>query len=69
MLSVHHIEYLSQGGANVMHNLISLCGAHHAEVHSNKKLWQPILRATIWLTYGGKFLTVPEVQAYVGRVL
>jgi hypothetical protein len=36
---------------NTEHNLILLCGTHHASVHSNKRLWQPILRAYIWLYY------------------
>jgi len=68
MLAVHHIEYLSQGGANAVINLITLCRVHHEQVHSNKGVWQPILRATIWMTYSGKLLTVPEVQAYLLRI-
>jgi 5-methylcytosine-specific restriction endonuclease McrA len=50
-LHVHHINYRSQGVDNQEHNLILLCGTHHASVHSNKRLWQPILRAYIWLYY------------------
>lgn len=67
MLEVHHIEYLSQGGANSVNNLITLCEAHHRQAHSIKWYWQPILRATIWRTYEGCMMTVPEVEEYVKR--
>jgi hypothetical protein len=50
-LDVHHIEYRSQGGSNDPHNLIALCRTHHDLVHTNKGLWQPLLRAYIWLLY------------------
>lgn len=50
-LHVHHIDYKSQGGNNDLHNLIVLCVEHHDLVHSNKGLWQPLLRAYIWLLY------------------
>jgi predicted restriction endonuclease len=47
----HHIDYRSQGGADVEHNLIVLCPEHHAMVHAHKRHWQPILRAYIWRCY------------------
>lgn len=50
-MEVHHINYRSQGGPDVNWNLILLCDEHHRLVHSNKKRWQPILRAYIWLYY------------------
>lgn len=50
-LHVHHVNYKSQGGNNDPHNLIALCVEHHGLVHSDKGLWQPILRAYIWLLY------------------
>lgn len=64
-LHVHHVDYRSQGGGHVEHNLITLCLDHHGIVHSDKKKYQPILRATIWLTYSNRFLFVPEVEALV----
>lgn len=64
-LHVHHVDYRSQGGVHVEHNLITLCLTHHEVVHSDKKKYQPILRATIWLTYSQRFLLVPEVEALV----
>lgn len=50
-LDVHHIEYRSQGGNDDPHNLIVLCSRHHELVHTDKGVWQPILRAYIWLLY------------------
>lgn len=48
-LDVHHITYRSEGVDHQAHNLIVLCHAHHDLVHSNKRRWQPVLRAYIWL--------------------
>lgn len=49
--SVHHIVYRSQGGTNDITNLILLCGSGssgcHLKAHSNKGLWEPILRELI----------------------
>lgn len=50
-LDVHHISYRSQGLDHQDHNLIVLCRTHHDIVHGNKALWQPVLRAYIWLYY------------------
>lgn len=67
-LEVHHIKYLSEGGPNHEANLIALCDEHHRLVHSNKKVWQPVLLACIWIQYVGwpgenhpRRLTVPTV--------
>lgn len=60
-LQVHHVRYLSQGGPNDMGNLVTLCLGHHEKVHSNKRVWQPVLLELLRLTEGGQFVTVPEV--------
>jgi hypothetical protein len=41
---VHHVIYRSQGGKDVDANLVSLDWRCHAQVHSNKPLWLPILQ-------------------------
>lgn len=65
-LQVHHILYRSQGGPDEPSNLVTLCLDHHAEAHSSKRTWQPILLALIWLHYiEGLHLTVPEVHELV----
>lgn len=62
-LQIHHILYRSQGGPDHHSNLILLCQDHHQQVHGNKRHWQPVLLATIWLGYvAGRMLTVPEVE-------
>lgn len=50
-LHLHHIAYRSEGVDHSEHNLILLCHAHHQLVHSNKRYWQPRLRAYIWELY------------------
>lgn len=50
-LHVHHIDYRSQGGPDEEWNLITLCDGCHAEVHTDKRRYQPLLRAYIWLVY------------------
>lgn len=42
-LHVHHVLYRSEGGQNVVENLITLCHECHALVHSSKRLWQHVL--------------------------
>lgn len=60
---VHHVLYRSQGGPDHASNLILLCVEHHGAVHANKRHWQPILLALLWLGYvEQKWLTVPEVE-------
>lgn len=62
-LECHHIKYRSEGGPNHTSNLIALCDECHSKAHSNKKIWQPVLLATIWLHYvEGKVLRVPDVE-------
>lgn len=66
MIEVHHISYRSQGGPDWPSNLITLCQVHHMLVHSDKRKYQRVLRATIWMHYvDGSFLRVPEVEKLV----
>lgn len=48
-LALHHIRYRSEGGLHVASNLVSVHWMFeprcHELVHSNKRLWQPILLA------------------------
>lgn len=63
---LHHIYYRSQGGPNVDHNLITLCPKCHPFIHSDKRRWQPICLAYIWLRYvEGRKLTLAEVERIV----
>lgn len=54
-LQVHHITYRSQGGSDDPTNLITLCVYHHnngsGSVHDNKRRWQPVCRAYVWVRY------------------
>ena len=34
-VDIHHIQEVSKGGRHEVHNLITLCKAHHREVHGN----------------------------------
>ena len=52
-LHVHHVRYRSEGGEDAMENLITLCGDHHAIVHSNKNLYQNICFSVIDLRKSG----------------
>jgi hypothetical protein len=42
-IEMHHIRYGACGRKTYLGNVIPLCKAHHMEVHSNKKKWQPLL--------------------------
>ncbi len=49
---LHHIEYKSEGGLNVLENLITIGwtpghDCHLAVVHQSKRLWQPILKVVV----------------------
>lgn len=67
-LEVHHITYRSGGGPDEDWNLITLCTEHHQKAHSDKRLWQPILRAVIWMHYvEGAVVTVPTAQRLLER--
>lgn len=62
-LQVHHIEYRSQGGTDEDHNLITLCTEHHMAIHSNKRVYQPLCRAYIWLLYVDEMkVTIPYAE-------
>jgi hypothetical protein len=66
-LDPHHIEYRSEGGSDDPHNLIMLCRRHHDLVHSDKGLWQPLLRAYIWLLYiEGRRLFLLDIKRIYG---
>lgn len=61
-LHCHHVDYRSQGGPDTEGNLVLLCAEHHELVHSDKRVYQPVLRALLWLEYvEHQHLTVPEV--------
>lgn len=63
LLAVHHVLYRSQGGPNSMDNLITLCVTHHELVHTNKRIYQPLLLEVLRLTEAGEMFMVPEVMA------
>jgi len=42
-LHQHHIKYRSEGGLHLVKNLITLCVECHDRVHSNKRVFQPLL--------------------------
>jgi 5-methylcytosine-specific restriction endonuclease McrA len=45
--ALHHIVYRSEGGLNVVENVVTVHWMYwprcHETVHSNKRLWQPLL--------------------------
>lgn len=69
-VELHHILYRSQQGKHENGNLITLCGSCHKGergVHSNKALYQPVLRAIIWRQYVHReYVTVPQMMARLG---
>ena len=42
-IAMHHIRYGAGGRKTYIGNVIPLCPYHHALVHSNKKMYQPML--------------------------
>ena len=42
-IHLHHIRYGACGRKTYMGNVIPLCEYHHRLVHSNKRLYQPML--------------------------
>lgn len=42
-LHLHRVRYGSEGGRYEVPNCVQLCGLHHDLVHSNKRVWQPML--------------------------
>jgi 5-methylcytosine-specific restriction endonuclease McrA len=64
-LEVHHILYRSGGGLGEDRNLITLCRSHHAEAHSDKRRWKPILERVIDAFYDdGLSITVLQAQRW-----
>lgn len=59
----HHVRYRSQGGVDDVDNLLTLCGPHHSEAHSDKRRWQPVLLHVLAAGQEGRWLTVPEAEA------
>lgn len=63
--NVHHIAYKSEGVDNSEQNLILLCTGDgcHEKAHSNKKLYQALLRETIRREYEeSRWQTVAQVE-------
>lgn len=61
-LHCHHVQYRAQGGPDVEENLVLLCAEHHELVHSDKRVYQPLLQTLLRLEYvEHEHLTVPEV--------
>lgn len=65
---LHHVEYRSEGGLDVPANLVTLGGGFpshdcHGLVHSNKRLWQPLLQRV--LTHDG-FVTALQLRRWHG---
>lgn len=67
-LQCHHVMYRSQGGPDRLSNLITLCPADHALMHTNKKLYQPaLLLCLMMFEQRDVMLTVPQaLQAMTG---
>lgn len=66
-LHVHHIKYRSELGPHEDWNLITLCLRCHETMHSNKKLYQPLLLELVALT-ATEFLLLPALEARHARV-
>lgn len=66
---LHHINYRSQGGDHNDMNLVTLCQRHHDLMHSDKRHYQPLLRALIWLTYTDpRRLNLTQVAVLVAKL-
>lgn len=68
--NLHHVHYRSEGVDHSPHNLVALCvECHNPIVHANKRKWQPICLAYIWLRdVEGRKLTLREVEKLVARL-
>lgn len=70
-LAVHHIYYRSEWKnkpwENERSNLILLCNDHHLNViHANKKRWQRVCLAYIWLReVEGKLYTLRQIEEMI----
>lgn len=65
-LHLHHVKYRSSGGSDTPDNLITLCMEHHAEMHSDKRRWQPVLLALVPM---GPLTSFKEAEAKIQRSL
>lgn len=65
-LHLHHVKYRSGGGADTADNLITLCLEHHAEMHSDKRRWQPVLFQLLAM---GALTSFKEAEAKLQRSL
>lgn len=54
-LHLHRVIYGSEGGKYEVNNCVQLCNIHHEIIHSNKRLWQPILIKFLSGTEGRKW--------------
>lgn len=66
-VELHHIVYRSQGGKHEVFNLIALCHHHHRQVHSNKRLYMPILQAAMEFHEKGVPASIPQVQRWMEK--
>lgn len=66
---VHHCRYRSEDSTPAVHrieNLAALCTDCHLQVHTNKRKYQPLLLAMLWLEYEhGKHVAMFEATAWV----
>ena len=70
-LHVHHIRYRSEiaikDGRDELWNLITLCNTHHELVHSDKKVWQPVLIVAAEQRNAGKLTPVMTLKKRLDR--
>lgn len=71
-LHLHHVVYRGQKlrlmeGDHQRHNLITLCRDCHEKVHSDKKRYQPLLLALIWMrdVMGSNYYTLETIESLV----
>ena len=68
-LMLHHIDYRSEGGPHEEWNLIALCAVHHELVHSDKRRFQPLLKAYVWVRgVESRMLFVPQLERLLTRM-
>ncbi len=65
-LDLHHIELRSEGGRNVLANIITLCGAHHRAVHHGSLLIERDVSGRVSFKHGDG---TPYGQAPVPQAL
>jgi hypothetical protein len=63
-LDLHHIELRSEGGRNVLGNILTLCGAHHRSVHQGSLLIEKDATGGVRFRHadGNAYGHVPEPQ-------